>query len=255
MDAVQIMLPSPENFASIREWSEACGQAMVAGGFVTRHAIQDGLVNKLMLLADPLWEQDFITNNWIKRTPEFMAARVEAEERLPAQCEAAVIALGVAMLALEAILPHQEDGPPHAAICGIGGYDEVVSWDYDASLRDYSFAGAHKSSGDAIKEWRDRMLAYRASHDGDTLWWRWRPEIEGQIPFGESEARWRVYSRFVIGNVADTLIERLKRGEFRPNRNMIADNLITATQLEAIGWVRDELDFWTHPDFPNAEFW
>lgn len=223
-------------------------EAILASGRVTRMVVADGIVPLAVLKDDPLWEKDFITDNWIRRTPEFVSARAEAEALLPAQCEAAVIALGVALLGLEDVLPHQEDGPPHPAIWGVGAYDEVMSWDVSKFVTE-------RTSGEAIKVWRDGMLAYRATHDGDTLWWRWRPEIEGCVPFGETEPRWKVYSCLVIGNNADTLIERLKRGAFQPNKNMIEDHLITVAQLEAIGWVCDELGWWTHPDFPNAEFY
>jgi hypothetical protein len=84
-------------------------------------------------------------------------------------------------------------------------------------------------------------LEYAATHDGDTLWWRKRPEIQGEIPFGKTTARWIVYSRLMIGNQADTLLARIAAGTLAPTRMMIEDDMVTAEQLAELGWVLNEI--------------
>ena len=204
-----------------------------------------GLVDLASLRSDPLWEQDFITSNWVWHPPEYFAARAEVEEGLPAQREAAEIALHLALIGLEGKLPTQVDGPPFAYIPDVGAYEEIVSWDHHILGDIHSFSGKHATSSEAIAAWKSKLLAKAAQCGGDTLWWRTKPEIDGRIPFGESVAQWRVYSRLLIGNIADTLIERLRRGEMGPTRNMVADNLVTAEQLNEIGWSLDENGDWS----------
>lgn len=162
------------------------------GIVVTRNAILDNLVDLDSLKADPLWQRDPITDNWVWRPAEFYAARAIAEEALPAQKEAAEIALGVALLELAKELPPQEDGPRYNFISGVGEYAVICS----ANQGEY---WSHKTSGAALAEWKRRLLEYVTTHPGDVLWWRIRPEIAGQIRFGESEASWAVYGRMLVG--------------------------------------------------------
>ncbi len=165
---------------------------LLALGMVPRAALEDGVVSRAELQNDPLWECDPLTDSWHKRTPEFFAARAAAEERLPGERDAAQIALGVALLELAGQLPPQADGPctavgPHGQL-----YETITSFDE-------WMLPAHRTPGEAIAEWRRRLLAY-ATSPGDTLWWRGRPEVDYRIPFGATEPRWGVWSRLAIGD-------------------------------------------------------
>lgn len=227
-DAQQIRTTKFLRRATEAELTEA-REATLASGVVSRMAVADGLVDLATLKADPLWEQDFITDNWIRRTPEFFAARAIAEEALPGQREAAEIALHLTLLELAKDLPPQEDGPSFSYVPNVGGYHELCS--YDPGER-----APHRTSGDAIAEWRRRMAVFITQYPGDTLWWRERPEIDGRIFFGDTEASWRVYSRLLIGNAADTLIERMRRGEIAPRVEMVTDHAVTFEALAAVGY-------------------
>lgn len=245
----QVIQPLIADYASRQEWLEALRKATLASGFVTRTAVADGLVDLATLKADPLWEQDFITDNWIRRTPEFFAARAITEEALSAQREAAEIALHLTLLGLAKDLPPQEDGPQFAYVPNVGGYEEVCSYDLGATCEDFvTRCSWHNTSGEAMAEWRRRLLSYAATRTGDTLWWRERPEIVGRIFFGRTETLWAVYSRLLIGNFADTILEQIKRGEIAPRMEMVKDNVVTFEQLEAAGYTYDaDNNRWSRP--------
>ena len=171
-------------------------QAM-AIGVVQRELIEDKIVDLETLKVDPLWEEDFMSCCWVRRAPEFFAARAETEAALPEQRAAAEIALGVAMRELAADLPPQEDGPCQSVSPAGELYAVVRAWDCGSM-------STHSTSGEAIQEWRRRLLVYVSVCRGDILWWRNRPEIDAQIPFGETKARWAVYSRLAIGDPVST---------------------------------------------------
>jgi hypothetical protein len=258
-DAQQIRTTKFLRRATEAELTEA-REAMLASGVVSRMAVADGLVDLATLKADPLWEQDFITDNWIRRTPEFFAARAIAEEALPGQREAAEIALHLTLLELAKDLPPQEDGPSFAYVPNVGGYHEVCSFDMNASLSVSAIEdGRHRTSGEAIAEWRRRMLVFATQYSGDTLWWRERPEICGRVFFGHAEATWRVYSRLLIGNVADTLIERIKRGEIAPRTEMVKDHAVTLEALVVVGYSYNAVtNEWSRPGWrydAHADRW
>lgn len=238
-DAQQIRTTKFLRCATEAEIAES-REDMLASCIVTRMAVRDGLVDLAALKADPLWERDFLTDNWVRRTPEFFAARAIAEEALPGQREAAGIALHLTLLELAKDLPPQEDGPSFAYVPNVSGYHEVCSFDMNASLSVSAIeAGRHRTSSEAIAEWRHRMLVFATQYSGDTLWWRERPEIAGHIFFGYTEASWRVYSRLLIGNASDTLIEQIRRGEIAPRVEMVKDSVITIEQLSAMGYGYD----------------
>jgi hypothetical protein len=243
------------------EADAAVDSGEVPGATIMRMAVKDGFADIEALKADPLWEQDFITDNWVRRTPEYFAARAIAEEALPAQREAAQIALGVALLELAKDLPPQEDGPRFAYVPNVGGYHEVCSFDLDgASLQSLALKTLwHRTSCEAVAEWRKRLLAYAATRSGDLLWWRERPEIEGRVPFGKTETAWRVYSRLLIGNVADTIIERIRRGEIPPRVEMIKDHVVTLEALVVVGYSYDAAtNEWSRPGWrydAHADRW
>ena len=169
----------------------------LSSGFVQRELIRDGIVDIKALSADPSWEMDIQTGGWFRRSPEFCAARAETEAALPDQRAAAEIALGVAMRELAADLPPQDDGPVETVAPTRQLYDMVASWDNGCKP-------VHITSGEAIQEWRRRLLTYVSTSHGDILWWRYRPEIDAPIPFGETKARWAVYSRLAIGDPVST---------------------------------------------------
>jgi hypothetical protein len=62
-----------------------------------------------------------------------------------------------------------------------------------------------RTSAEAIANWKRALLEYAATHSGDVLWWRFRPEIQGAVPFGQTAAAWLVYSRLAIGNSTDVV--------------------------------------------------
>ena len=72
---------------------EEAVDAIRNGTIVTREMILDGLALKAELEADPNWDRDFVTDNWIKRTPEYWAARGLAELAVAEQQPFAEIAL------------------------------------------------------------------------------------------------------------------------------------------------------------------
>lgn len=162
----------------------------IASGVVGWAVIQDGVVSLKELEIDPFWECDPLTGNWHRRTPEFYAARALAEDALPGQVEAAEVALGVAWLGLT--LPEQMDGPPIMIAPNGLTYEVIASYDAGEDT-------THQTSGEAIRAWRERLMAYAASHEGDTLWWRQRPEIKARIRFGDTTPSWFVYCRLMIG--------------------------------------------------------
>lgn len=193
--------PHPDNvYVNTMPLSEEFRQKQLetalAVGCVTRTLIEDNVVDLAILKSDPMWEMDPVTENWLRRTPEFFAARGEAEERLTAEREAAKIALGVTLLELERDLPSQADGP-RSTLFYVGDY--IVTYAVIASF-DPGIYPSHRSSGDAIREWRQRLMAFVGKASGDTLWWRCRPEIDGRVTFGDTHATWYVYSRLAIGS-------------------------------------------------------
>lgn len=237
-DQIRLTVLTAEQISSPAEWEILSSEGPL---IITRAAVRDGLIDIKKLKDDPRWEQDFITDNWIRFSEEVAASRAAAEAGLPAQQDAAEIALGVALLDLESELPHQERGPRYTAIGGVGAYQEICSWDMGVESN-------HYTSGEAIREWRERLLASVRSCKGDTLWWREPPEIKGAVRGLDNGATWYVYSRLLIGNAADTIIERIRRGEISPRVEMIADNVLAMKQLEDIGYTYDAAsNEWTRP--------
>lgn len=52
---------------------------------------------------------------------------------------------------------------------------------------------------EAIADWKRKFLEVIASNPGaKTLWWRVRPEIEGQMNFMSDKTEWMVYARFAL---------------------------------------------------------
>lgn len=162
----------------------------IASGVVDRVLVQDGIVPIKEMENDPFWECDPLRGSWHRRTPAFYAARALSEDALPGHVEAAEVALGVAWLGLA--LPEQMDGPPVMIAPNGLTYEVIASYDAEKDT-------AHKTSGEAIRAWRERLMAYAASHEGDTLWWRQRPEIKARIRFGDTTPIWFVYGRLMIG--------------------------------------------------------
>lgn len=211
----------------------------LASGCVLREQIIDGIVSLADLEADILWDKDPETANWHKRTPEFCAARAETLAAAFQQQKDAEIALAAAMISLEADLPPQRDGKPLAIADNYQPYDVVASEYRNPGERWIGLA----TSAAAIAAWKRAMLEHAATHKGDVLWWRTRPEVRGQVGFGETTARWIVYSRLMIGNEADTPLARIAAGTLRPTKNMVIDNAVTAEQLAELGWVMDGRGF------------
>lgn len=227
-----------EGAASRTDWRVAIHDALLASGVVRRCQIIDGLVSRAELQADPLWECDWMTDTWHKRTLEFMVARAETEAELPSLLEAARIALGVALLALEPELPSQADG--HHGPVGPTGtlYEEVCSagpWENVTYV----------SSREAIEAWRAKISTYASAQTKEaTLWWSVRPEINARVPFSQTGASWYVYSRLVIGL---PVMERIRRGEVRVCRKTVEDGVVSAVELQANGWTEDDFFGWTPP--------
>jgi hypothetical protein len=168
--------------------------AILCGTAVTRAMIQDGLADPALLESDPFWECDPMTANWFKRTTEFFAARGLAEQELAALGDAPKIALAAELLSLEAYLPPSEDSP--AQRFAPNGLDYVTVCSTDV----WSTEG-HATPKEAIDEWRRRLLVFVAERPAAELtWWRDKPEIEGRVPFGQTSARWLVYSRLMVGS-------------------------------------------------------
>lgn len=172
------------------------GETALQNRYVSREMVLDNVVERALLECDPLWEKDPVVGDWHKRTPEFVAQRCESEKTLSAEIEIAESALALTLLDLGKNLPTQENAwnlqawacnkhksPPYETITS---FSEVGVW-------------LHLDSKSAINVWRSRLLSYAATHSGDVLWWRIRPEISGKIPFGNAEAVWAVYSRLFIG--------------------------------------------------------
>jgi hypothetical protein len=87
-------------------------------------------------------------------------------------------------------------------------YVEIASFDRGAFC--------HHTVEEAISVWRQRLLDYVSANPGDVLWWRDRPEIQGNVPFGSTRLHWLVYSRLRIGydgkvdrNVAEMLADNV----------------------------------------------
>lgn len=215
----------------------ACEDAILATGIVRRSQILDGLVSIERLRKDPSWEKDFALDCWVRRSPEFFAARNAAMAALVQQQADAEIALARAIIDLEQRLPPQRDGVKRAIAETGQPYVTVVSgrvgrWEGEV-LPGYA------TSAEAILTWRTALLGYAAENPGDTLWWRIRPEIDGRVRFGDSASSWVVYCRLLIGNQADTLIERLRRGDTAPTQHMLTDGSITERDLAALGYSKE----------------
>lgn len=212
----------------------------LASGVVLRVHIVDGIVSLADLKVDGLWEEDPVTSTYHKRTPEFFLARAETEEALVQQQKDAEIALAAAMISLEGDLPPQRDGKWSAIADNWQPYATVASEHIPVGCR----AQGCKTSAEAIVAWKRAILGYAATRRGDVLWWRIPPEILGRVDFGETEARWIVYSRLMIGNEADTTLARISAGTLRPTKAMIDDKVVTAEQLAELGWLPDKADGW-----------
>ena len=202
------------------------------GDFVSRENIGDGIISLAELQADPLWEQDDVTDCWHRRTPEFFTAQAAVREALVRQQKDAEIALAAALIGLEADLPPQVDGG-------------VSAWAPDGTHYVVIASAEHckgeemkrcRTSAEAIANWKRALLEYAATHTGDVLWWRYRPEIRGDVPFGRTEAAWIVYSRLAIGT---PFIEQVRRGEAVPNCWDVESHRITMDQLADLGLVFD----------------
>lgn len=164
------------------------------GTVITRMMVQDGLALKEELEADPNWDRDVITDNWFKRTPEYWAARGLAELAIAEQQPFAEIALQAAVNETIGSWPRELaclDGERGPIAPDKGRYEEIVSWRIFEEC---------ETSGDAIEQWKDQLILYLSQHPGDTLWWRERPEILGDVPFGSTKPRWRVYARLRVGD-------------------------------------------------------
>lgn len=173
-------------------------------GVVTREMILDNIVHEPDLEGDPLWDKDPITANWFRRTPEFIKARAYASEALVQQRKDAEIALAAVLISLEPELPPQQDGTP-CAIAPNGLPYVLITRELDEwrGRDDDERFHRHPTFAEAIAVWKREISEFVASHPGDTLWWRCRPEISGDIKFGDTEARWLVYSRLMIGRAID----------------------------------------------------
>jgi hypothetical protein len=169
------------------------GQGLTAG-FVTRADIKDGVVDLATLEANPFWEQDFITESWFRRTLGFFTERAANEVLLPGQCEAASALLATVLRDVAGELPPQADCPNRPGSPAGPLYMEVTSWNAGSLPEHFTY-------GDAIRAWIEKLRIFTSRFkpsDGVTLFWRVRPEVNGIIGFGETRARWRVYSRFAI---------------------------------------------------------
>ena len=140
----------------------------------------------------PLWEKDPLTGQWHMCSLDFLVQRAEVEARLVQQRKDAEIALAAALISLEGDLPPQQDVPP-SAYAPNGMLHAIVA-----------SGKTHTTSAAAIADWKRALLEYVATHSGDLLWWRARPEIFVSIPFAQTTPRWIVYSRLAIGN-AETI--------------------------------------------------
>lgn len=166
------------------------------GVLITREMVLDNLADRAALESDPLWQRDFITENWWKRTPEFMEKQRLAEARLELDRPGAEMALANAVSELSRELPPQKRGPASFFAPNRLAYQEILSVPCGMSWEHHTYA-------DAISAWRMRLLQYAAVQPGDVLWWRIEPEIGGRVPFGSTETFWCVYARLLIGNEAD----------------------------------------------------
>jgi len=181
-----------------------------ASGCVSRELFLDLNITQAELDASGHWEKDFLTGAYHKRTPEFIAALASTKEALVQQRKDAEITLAMAVISLEGHLPPQQDGPPGRTAPNGEPYVLVCSWDIEEARRigNDKFDYAHKTSSEAIAAWKHAAFEHAQTHQGDVLWWRTRPEIRGEIPFGSTEARWYVYSRLMIGTASiDTVSE------------------------------------------------
>ena len=128
----------------------------VKGGVVTREMCHDNLVSIAELKADPLWEEDDVTGNWLRRTPEFFAAQAETREALIQQQKDAEVALVAALIGLEADLPSQQDGPPTAFAPNRVPYVVIAS----AATRPGEEIKRCRTSAEAIANWKRALLEY-----------------------------------------------------------------------------------------------
>jgi len=145
-------------------------------------------VNRLAK-ANLLWEQDFQSDAWFRRTPEFYGRRTAAAAILAADQPKATIALSAALALLP--LPEQRDGLPMYKTCTDQVYVIIASVDQGVFP-------THRNYEEAIAAWATNFIKYLSETPGDLLWWREHPEIEGHIPFGDTAPVWQVYSRLVI---------------------------------------------------------
>jgi hypothetical protein len=124
-------------------------------------------------------------------------------------------------------LPPQQNGPACNVAPNGEPYDVVKS--FDGIFQ-------HQNPLEAVKEWRERLLAYVATHRGDIIWWRTRPEIAAHGTPGKTGPVWAVYSRLAIGT---PFIEQVKRGERAATTWDVQGGLITQEEIDGLGLVID----------------
>ncbi len=162
-----------------------------------------------MLEDGEVWtncEQDPVTGRWYARSQDFWLVRADTEAALVDQRKDAEIALAAALLSIEDVLPIQKDGVNREYAANSLPYIVVSSWAIERSVR-FHLKFGHGTSAKAIASWKRAILEYAAEQDGDVLWWRVRPEVNALVAFGETKARWFVYSRLLIGHMADVSVE------------------------------------------------
>lgn len=144
-----------------------------------------------LLSTAPLWEYDFITDCWHKRTPEFLSARAEAEVDVKEKQPRAVRALALLMEEITQFLPVQKSGPTARALESGLRYSEVTT-------PTPGWIPEHQNFDDSLAAFKRKLLEYVAVHRGDVLFWRESPEICGRVNQMTGEQMWMVYSRLAI---------------------------------------------------------
>lgn len=143
-----------------------------------------------VLRSSRFWEIDVITGNWILRTLEEIAMRADRVRQIEVDGPAARIAMTAAIDRLAPHLPPQRDGPSSASVRGVA-YDLVYSFDPSCFFE-------HETYDAAIRKWEKNILSYVATHKGDALYWRYRPEIQPAMDIYDSVIRWGCRSRLAI---------------------------------------------------------
>jgi hypothetical protein len=189
----------PIDYAAIAALHRPLREKQMTEGFVSREAISEGFISLDELKAGP-WECDVITGYWHRRTAEFMDRRAEIRRDLPQQQKDAEIALASAMIALEPDLPPQKDYDFKGATAPNGQPYVTMTWNI---INEDPDAKGWDTSADAITALKRAIVKHAAAQQGDILWWRNRPEIEGVFAFGEVMPRWIIYARLLIGNKSD----------------------------------------------------